>query len=194
MSNNDKIDSFANRLKEAMRIRGITAVELSEKADLSKASISQYTNGVYEAKQNALFKLAKALDVSEAWLMGFDTPMNKPDPLSFDGSQYTIYVDDEMYQRIENYRLERKLETQSEAVVELVTAGFDVLFRKYEEQKNELVNVLNLAKIKYETYDENKVSSESDRQTILSAMKTFTDVMDLFLKKEDKNNPKQSDG
>lgn len=67
--------TFKERLKKGMEIRGITAAELARKADLSKAQISQYTRGVYEAKQNALGSLARALDVSEAWLMGYDVPM-----------------------------------------------------------------------------------------------------------------------
>lgn len=71
-------DTFRNRLIEAMRIRGIKATDLAEKARLSKAQISQYVNGVYEAKQYALWKLAVALDVSEAWLMGYDVEMQRP--------------------------------------------------------------------------------------------------------------------
>jgi len=35
----------------------------------SLARISQYTNGVYEAKQKALYLIARALNVSEVWLM-----------------------------------------------------------------------------------------------------------------------------
>lgn len=70
-------DTFKNRLNEIMTIRNIKPVELAKKTGLSKAQISQYTNGVYEAKQIALLKLAIALDVSEAWLMGCDVPMNR---------------------------------------------------------------------------------------------------------------------
>jgi hypothetical protein len=32
---------------------------------------------VYEAKQTALYLLAKELGVSEAWLMGYDVPMDR---------------------------------------------------------------------------------------------------------------------
>ena len=56
---------------------GIKAAELTKRTGLSKAQISQYTNGVYEAKQTALYKLAVALDVSEAWLMGYDVDMER---------------------------------------------------------------------------------------------------------------------
>lgn len=69
--------TFKNRLIEAMSIRNITAAQLSKLTGLSKPRISQYVNGVYEAKQEALYKLAKALDVSEAWLMGFDANIER---------------------------------------------------------------------------------------------------------------------
>lgn len=70
-------DTFQNRLIQAMQIRNIKAADLAKRTGLSKAQISQYTNGKYEAKQTALYKLAVALDVSEAWLMGYDVEMGR---------------------------------------------------------------------------------------------------------------------
>lgn len=72
---------FQLRLKEAMNARNIKAAELSRMTGLSKARISQYTNGVYEAKPRAICLLAGALDVSEAWLMGGNVPMERADNL-----------------------------------------------------------------------------------------------------------------
>lgn len=69
--------NFRDRLVQAMDMRGLTAAALAKKAGLSKAQISQYVNGIYQAKQVALYKLAIALDVSEAWLMGHDVPMER---------------------------------------------------------------------------------------------------------------------
>lgn len=60
-----------------MQIRDIKASELSEKANIPKSAISQYLSGLYEAKQKSIFKLASVLDVSEAWLMGLDVPMER---------------------------------------------------------------------------------------------------------------------
>lgn len=70
-------DSFKNRLVLAMKQNNIKAADLSKRTGLSKAQISQYVNGVYEAKQVALYKLAVALNVSEAWLMGQDVEMGR---------------------------------------------------------------------------------------------------------------------
>ena len=74
----NKID-FKDRLKEALKIKGITAAELSRRSGVSKPNISKYIHGEYEANQDHLFLLAQALDVNEAWLMGFDVRMERAD-------------------------------------------------------------------------------------------------------------------
>lgn len=53
------------------------AADLARDTGLSKARISQYTNGIYEPKQKALCQIAKALHVNELWLMGNDVPMEQ---------------------------------------------------------------------------------------------------------------------
>lgn len=68
-------DTFRNRFIKAMEIRGMRQVDVAEKSGLDKAQISQYKNGKYEPMQDALYKLAKALNVNVAWLMGHDVPM-----------------------------------------------------------------------------------------------------------------------
>ena len=68
-------DTFRNRFIKAMEIRGMRQVDVAEKSGLDKAQISQYKNGKYEPMQDAQYKLAKALNVNVAWLMGHDVPM-----------------------------------------------------------------------------------------------------------------------
>ncbi len=68
---------FRTRLQQALAMRNMKASELARRTGLSKASISQYVNGVCEAKQTALYHLAKELDVNEAWLMGYDVPADR---------------------------------------------------------------------------------------------------------------------
>lgn len=64
--------NFAARLNHRMQELGITAAELSRRMALSEAVISQYRSGKYEPKQDRLGAFAAALNVSEAWLMGYD--------------------------------------------------------------------------------------------------------------------------
>lgn len=72
-----RIDTFANRLNASMKARNMKQSDLVERTNLSKQRVSQYVNGKFEAKQQAVYTLAQVLDVSEAWLMGYDVPMEK---------------------------------------------------------------------------------------------------------------------
>lgn len=66
------------RLQKAMAIRNMKQVDLCEKTGISKSKISQYVRGDHAPKLDAVYKLAKALSVEEAWLMGYDIPMEAP--------------------------------------------------------------------------------------------------------------------
>lgn len=68
---------FTERLQKAMDIRGIKQVELVEKTGISKSAISQYLSGAFVPKQKNTYKLADALNVDPAWLMGKDVDMEK---------------------------------------------------------------------------------------------------------------------
>ena len=74
------MDVFKNRLTEAMQLRGIRASELSQRTGLSKARISQYVNGKFIPKSDAILLMAEVLGVSELWLMGKTADMNPTTP------------------------------------------------------------------------------------------------------------------
>ena len=71
------IQSFTDRLRIAMDARGVRAVDLARDTGLSKARISQYTNGIYVPKADALHSLARVLEVADLWLEGYDVPMER---------------------------------------------------------------------------------------------------------------------
>lgn len=71
------IDSFQNRLYEAMTIRNMKQVNLVEKTNLDKTLINKYLSGKANAKQDKLTILADALNVNEIWLMGYEVPMDR---------------------------------------------------------------------------------------------------------------------
>jgi len=73
-----KIAESSDRLKEALALREMKQVELAELSGISKQSINCYVSGKYEPKQEALYKMGKALDVAEMWLAGYDIPMERP--------------------------------------------------------------------------------------------------------------------
>lgn len=60
-------------------MRGMSQTELSKATGIPRPTISNYVNGKYEAKNDGVYLIAKALGVSEAWLMGFDVVSARQD-------------------------------------------------------------------------------------------------------------------
>ena len=75
--NNNKSDNCSKRIARALSIRNMKQSELCNLTGIPKSAMSQYISGAFEPKQDRIFLIARALDVSEAWLMGFDVPMER---------------------------------------------------------------------------------------------------------------------
>lgn len=72
----EKINAeLKDRLKQALELRKMRAVDLTEVADVPKSAVSFYLAGKSKPKADRLYKIAQALDVSEAWLLGYNVPM-----------------------------------------------------------------------------------------------------------------------
>lgn len=67
------------RLREAMQDKNMKAVELMEKTGVPKSAISFYLAGKSKPKADRLYIIAQALDVCEAWLLGYDVPKFRTD-------------------------------------------------------------------------------------------------------------------
>lgn len=78
MSSYERVSTTPDRLREAMTAAGKKQIDLVNDTGLNRGTISRYLSGEYEPKQTAIYKLAKALDVSEMWLWGFDCPKERP--------------------------------------------------------------------------------------------------------------------
>lgn len=68
---------FKDRLKQAMDFQNVKAVDLCERGNIPKSAMSYYISGRSEPKSDRLYTIAKLLDVSEAWLLGYDVPMER---------------------------------------------------------------------------------------------------------------------
>ena len=70
---------FINRLKSIMKERKITQTELAKRTGIRQSSISDWLNDRYEPKQDKVYIIAKSLNVSPAWLLGYDEniPINE---------------------------------------------------------------------------------------------------------------------
>lgn len=89
-----RVATTSERLKEAMSLRKMKQVDIMRSTGLDRGSVSHYVSGNYEPKNEAIFKMAKALDVNEMWLWGYDVPMERT------AEQKKIQEDAEFHARI----------------------------------------------------------------------------------------------
>lgn len=85
----DRKETCAKRIAQALSIRGLKQTDLCKLTNIPKCSLSLYINGAYEPKQDRIFLIAQALNVSEAWLMGYDVPMAREKNNTSDKVQLT---------------------------------------------------------------------------------------------------------
>lgn len=78
---NEKRDEIKDRIYLALALNDMKPIELSEKTGISKSTISQYMSGYSKPKQDRIYLLAKALNVSEAWLLGYDVSSERKEPV-----------------------------------------------------------------------------------------------------------------
>lgn len=114
-----RIESCGKRIEMALMIRQMKQCDLCKLANVPKSSLSLYLSGAYEPKQDRIYSMAKALNVSEAWLMGYDVPMetNSPnEPKLTEGEELLLKAfrqlpegEQEMYLEV----LRARLKTQS---------------------------------------------------------------------------------
>lgn len=75
----EKVTTFSARLRTAMAARDMTQSELARQTGVDTSAISNYVYGRYAPKNDKVYRIAQALNVSEAWLMGLDTEMERTD-------------------------------------------------------------------------------------------------------------------
>lgn len=84
------MDSTANRIKYAMQLRGLNQSDIISITGINKGALSSYLSGRYKPKQTNIYLLSKALNVSEAWLMGADVPMERNSDTKLRGVKINI--------------------------------------------------------------------------------------------------------
>ena len=79
-------EKIGSRIREIMKLRKLRQVDVLRLAEplckqynisLQKSDLSQYYNGKHEPSQDKLFILGQVLEVNEAWLLGYDVPMER---------------------------------------------------------------------------------------------------------------------
>lgn len=159
------MNSFQERLTKAISLRGITKAELSRRTGIGRNSISDYTLGKYEAKQDYVYLLAQALNVDEAWLMGLDVPMEKN---SYDIT--SIY---------------EELSTKNKK------ATYEFAKQKLDEQ-NSIISLNNIKEKENEIYTLAAHSSDPDKKYTEEEIKHIQSVLAEARKKHlNKNDDKE---
>lgn len=75
---NEKKAELKDRLKFALELREKKAVDLVRDLKIPKSAVSQYLSGKSQNMDSRrLYDMCKYLNVSEAWMMGYDVPMNR---------------------------------------------------------------------------------------------------------------------
>lgn len=120
------ITSIAERLHEALTAAGKKQADLMRETGLDRGAISSYLSGKYEPKQKAIFLMARALNVNEAWLMGYDVPRERTAEHKKNDQLAQLIVkmrtDEDFYNTVVN--LSRLSEKQYRGVQQLI-AAFD---------------------------------------------------------------------
>lgn len=78
----ERVATCAERIKTALNIKGMKQSDLCRLTKIPKSALSQYISGAYEPKQDRIYLISRALNVSEAWLMGLDVSMDRKNPSS----------------------------------------------------------------------------------------------------------------
>lgn len=117
----ERVASCGTRISEALRIRGMKQADLCKLANVPKSSLSLYLSGAYEPKQDRIFDMARVLGVDEAWLMGYDVPMEKQaslkspeEPILSEGERLML----DLFRRVP--------EEQQELVLQMIRAALNM--------------------------------------------------------------------
>lgn len=148
----------SDRLKQIMSERNLKQVDILNLANpyckkynikLNKSDLSQYVNGKVEPGQNKLYILALALNVNEAWLMGFDNVPIERNPENKHNKNTFLKTPLSFSQKLHNKRIETGLsieelaEASGISVSEIKNYEYGISKPKNENQIQMLAKALN---------------------------------------------------
>lgn len=83
----EPIAELRDRLRKALSVRDLKPIELSQQTGIPKSAISQYMSGYAKPKQDRIYTISRVLDINEAWLMGYDVPMERKELSAEEGKK-----------------------------------------------------------------------------------------------------------
>lgn len=104
--------------------------------------------------------------------------------MATDRPRYTVSVDDEMFEQIEDFRFEHRYKTRSQATVELIRLGIENLKQEKPELfEGDTPKMLNLSSDEHQLVDDyrslNAQGQEFIRQTMYAAKQAYKKMPDV---------------
>lgn len=193
-------ESTAIRLKKIMSDRNLRQVDILElckpycqKFDvkLGRNDLSQYVSGKVEPGQKKLTILGLALNVNEAWLMGFNVPMERND---YEGQ--TLITFDAKSDAAQDLLIESGylISISDNDIITVTTSGHDIVCSLHEY---ELVNIYE-SLIKQKKISAQAIINEASRwwekiDNHLTGKEASSEVYDKFKKNVLKFHGKQKE-
>ena len=153
----------SDRIKEALNLRNMKPIELVERSGVKKSALSQYMSGKITPRQKSLDSMAKVLNVSPAWLMGFDVPMEREDILKDNKFQEKIINEDTKVALKGEFTITENINDEYIRILNVSndkTADeriYDLKTNKYNEKKiNKIITSFNIDNEDYTAEDTNK--------------------------------------
>ena len=153
----------SDRIKEALNLRNMKPIELVERSGVKKSALSQYMSGKITPRQKSLDSMAKVLNVSPAWLMGFDVPMEREDILKDNKFQEKIINEDTKVALKGEFTITENINDEYIRILNVSndkTANeriYDLKTNKYNEKKiNKIIISFNIDNEDYTAEDTNK--------------------------------------
>lgn len=142
----------SDRIKEGMAIRNMKQTDLVERTGISKGALSSYISGRYSPKQNNIYLIAKALNVSEGWLMGFNVSMER----KADTEKFGQYLDD--------FNKTHKQYTLSDEEIDIIDSMRSLKTKQKTESFNDsdeksIINKINSNLVQFNRKGLNQVNS-----------------------------------
>lgn len=161
--------STAQRLNQLMSERKLRQVDILEKSKpfqkqlgvkMGRSALSQYVTGKSKPDDKKLYLLSKTLNVSEAWLMGYDVDMKRvPNEDRTTSSKPEIIS---IYDKLEQPRQEKVLDFANEQLEEQESSKVTSIFDKFQDNDDDYVNdfVEGLVAAGYGTFQEDNLHME----------------------------------
>ena len=130
----ERKSNCSERIATALAIRNMKQSELCDRTKIPKSAISQYINGAFEPKQDRIYLIARALDVSEAWLLGYDVPMERDKKTS----PVKLQLTEGEKKWLELYN---KISDETKAILITTLDSFDTLPEESQRMALEMIRV-----------------------------------------------------